>query len=127
MRKILIVDELSTLSKVYVDLLLNDYVVEAGTSPHEIIPRAQRLDPDLVIVNSELPGFDPHEFCSNIKNELQVPVLLLLDAKSSATMQIDGCRADEIITKPFAKDLFFEAVSRLSSTKHSNGNPSPSL
>jgi DNA-binding response OmpR family regulator len=115
MRKILIVDELSTLSKVYVDLILSDYVVEASTSPHEIIPRAKRLGPDLVIVNSDLPGFDPHEFCSNIKNELQVPILLLLDAKSTATLQIDGCRADEIIKKPFAKELFLEAVSRLSS------------
>ncbi len=67
MKKILLVDELSTLSNIYVDLLLKDYVVEASNRPSEIIPRAQRFYPDPVIVNSDLPGFGAHEFCMNIK------------------------------------------------------------
>ena len=113
MKKILIVDELSTLSKVYIDLLSRHYQSEAGTSAYEIIPRAERLDPDLVIVNSELPGFDPHEFCQSIKNDLKVPVLLLLDAGSPTSLQIDGCSADEVITKPFTKELFFEKIAGL--------------
>jgi DNA-binding response OmpR family regulator len=119
MRKILIVDELSTLSKVYVDLLLKNYVVEAGIDPNEILPRARRLDPDLVIINSDLPGFDPHQFCSTFRDDLNIPILLLLDAASTTRTKIDGCKADEVITKPFTKDLFFEAVNRLSSLRHS--------
>jgi len=113
MIRILVVDEMNTLSKLYFDLLSENYEIEASNDPKEIIPRAKRAHPHLVIVNADLPGFDAHEFCMDVKNAMQVPVLLLLNAHSTTTMQIDSCSADEIITKPFTKELLLQRVEKL--------------
>ena len=113
MKRILVVDETSSLSKVYFDLLSENYEVEASNDPDEIIPRAQRTNPHLVIVNSDLPEFDVHEFCTTIKKQMHIPVLLLLDAHSPSTIKIDSCSADDIITKPFKKELLLQMVEKL--------------
>lgn len=125
MKRILVVDETSTLSKVYFDLLSQNYEVEASNDPGEIIPRAQRTNPHLVIVNSDLPEFNPHEFCSAIKKQMHIPVLLILDAHSSSTIQIDSCSADDIITKPFKKELLLQTVERLLMLKGNAGPEHP--
>jgi DNA-binding response OmpR family regulator len=113
MKRILVVDETRSLSRVYFDLLSENYEVEASNDPKEIIPRAQRVGPYLVIVNADLPDFDAHEFCTTIKKEMKIPVLLLLDAHSSTTMKIDSCSADDIITKPFEKEFLIQTVEKL--------------
>ena len=113
MKRILVVDETSSLSKVYFDLLHENYLVEASNDPSEIVPRAQRTNPHLIIVNSDLPEFDAHEFCTSIKSKMKMPVLLLLDVHSSRTIKIDSCSADEIITKPFQKEHFLQRVEKL--------------
>ncbi len=113
MKKILVVDETSSLSKVYFDLLSQDYEVEASNDPNEIIPRTRRFHPNLIIVNADLPHFDAHEFCATVKKELNIPVLLLLDAHSATTIKLDSCSADDIITKPFKKEYLIQVVENL--------------
>ena len=113
MKKILVVDETSSLSKVYFDLLSENYEVEASNDPEEIVTRAQRFNPHLIIVNSDMPQFNAHEFCSVVKSKMKIPVLLLLDAHSATTLKIDSCSADDIITKPFKKDMLLETVEKL--------------
>lgn len=113
MKRILIVDETKTLSSIYFDLLAENYKVEASNDPDEIIPRAKRFNPHLVIVNSDLPAFDAHEFCDVIKKDRNIPVLLILDVHSASTIKIDNCSADGIITKPIDKSVFFHTIEKL--------------
>ncbi len=99
--KILIFDdELSGLGRLYLNLMELDFAVEITIDPAEIISRFKRLNPGVVVVNQDATGFNAVEICKVIKQESQVPIILLLDKNSASTIAIDGCKADEIIYKP---------------------------
>lgn len=104
-RKILLFDdEQNSLSKVYFYLLQEDYVVEATIDPAEIVARTERLLPDLVLLNSDVNGFDGAKVCATIKRKHKVPVVLMLEKDSPARIKIDGCHADAIVYKPIDLD-----------------------
>lgn len=113
MKKILVLDEHSSLSKIYIDLLLTDYQVEASDDAKEIIPRVRRFRPDLLIVNADLPGFDADEVCKIVKQNFMIPILLLVDKESTTTININSCSADEILDKPFVKEELLEKIRQL--------------
>ena len=113
MKKVLIIDDINTVSKTYFDLLYKNYQVEGGIDAEEIVQRAKRFKPDIVIVNSHLPGFDAHEVCDVIAYKLKLPIILLITKDSSTTLNIDSCKTDEIITKPFEKEVLLETIKRL--------------
>ncbi len=93
-------DELSEISKIYIGLLLKNYLVEATTDPGEIATRAERMKPDITIVNADVKGFDAHYVCKLVKKEMKIPIILLLEKDSATDLKIDSCDADEIIYKP---------------------------
>ncbi len=113
MKRILVLDELHSLSKIYLILLLRDYEVEASIDAKEIVPRVRRFQPDLLIVNADLPHFDPEEVCSVVKQSFQIPILLLAEKDSTFTINIDSCRADEVLTKPFKNEILIKTVQQL--------------
>ncbi|MDB5197887.1 MAG: hypothetical protein JWP88_2258 [Flaviaesturariibacter sp.] len=116
-RKILIFDdELNEVSKLYIALLLNDFSVEATIDPTEIGDRIRRFQPDILIINNDVEGFDGHELCDLAKKELHKPIILLIDRHSTVSTSIDSCSADELLMKPVdVKDLH-ETVERLIAT-----------
>lgn len=93
-------DELSEIGKVYIGLLERNFAVEVTMDPTEITPRFKRMDPELVIVNNDVPGVDPTEICHLVKQESKVPIILLLQKDSATTLNIDSCSADAILYKP---------------------------
>lgn len=112
-------DDRDQLSKIYIELLLQEFEVEVTSNPEEIIQRASRLKPDLVIVNSDVPGFNAEEICSKIKDTLVVPVALLLSKTSTSTVMIDGCKADVVIDKPVDTKQLSNTITNLISTYRS--------
>jgi len=113
MKKILVVDELQALSKIYVELLLKDFLVEASDDPKEITPRTMRFRPHLLIVNADLPHLNAEEVCNLAKGKFQIPILLLVGKSSAKTIAIDGCHADAILTRPFDNKVLLDAVQQL--------------
>ena len=113
MKKILVLDELSSLNNIYFDLLHKNYEVEVSIDAKEIVPRVHRFRPDLLIVNADLPHFDAEEVCRVVKDSFQIPILLLADKESPTTIHIDGCSADEVLTKPFQKEILLNIVRQL--------------
>jgi DNA-binding response OmpR family regulator len=98
--KILVLDnDLKTLTQIYVDLLMNNYEVELTMDATEVVPRSERLKPDVIIVNNDVPHFDGRVICKIVKGALNIPILLLSEQRPD-TLKIDGCSADEIIYKP---------------------------
>lgn len=115
--KILVADDdLNTLSKIYIDLLLKLFFVEVTNDAHEIIERANRFKPDILILNNDLPNLDAHQICAQIKRDQKIPILLLVDKHASKTAKIDSCSADEIVTKPIDVTHLSQVIEKLIAT-----------
>src|SRR4051794_36542758 len=75
-------------------------VAHDGPSGVELV---QRRQPDLVVLDLMLPGFDGLEVCRRIQRDRPVPVLMLT-ARDDETDLIVGLAvgADDYLTKPFS-------------------------
>ena len=59
-------------------------------------------DPDVVVLDVMLPGFDGHEVCRRIQAQRPVPVLMLTARDDEADILVGlGVGADDYLTKPF--------------------------
>lgn len=94
----------------------------AGDGPTGV-EAADRLEPDLVILDLMLPGFDGFEVCRQIQRRRQVPVLMLT-AKDTETDLLVGLRlgADDYMTKPFSPR---ELVARVNAILRRTGALAP--
>lgn len=82
--------------------------------------------PNLVILNSELPDGDGLEFCRWLQQQHQA-LILMLSARNSETDIVTGLRAgaDDYLTKPFGMQEFLARVEAL--TRRSRSMSVPAL
>ena len=74
----------------------------AGDGPSGVA-RCESLQPDLVVLDLMLPGFDGLEVCRRIQRDRHVPVLMLTARDDEADVVIGlGVGADDYLTKPFS-------------------------
>ncbi len=84
--------------------LRNDgFEVEVAVDGPSAVEACGEHDPDLVVLDVLLPGFDGFEVCRLIQRERYVPVLMLT-ALDDETDKLVGLRlgADDYMTKPFS-------------------------
>ena len=98
-RVLLVDDELSSLSKMYINLLLKNYDVEATYRASEVLPRMKRFKPDVVILSPGLPELDPHSLCSTAK-ELGLSFIVLVNEERSTLPKIGNCTAADTLLRP---------------------------
>jgi DNA-binding response OmpR family regulator len=64
---------------------------------------AERLRPDVVVLDVMLPGLDGHEVCRRIQAQRPVPVLMLTARDDETDVLVGlGVGADDYMTKPFS-------------------------
>lgn len=98
--KVLLVDdELPSLSRMYIDLLLKNYEVEATHEAREVIPRIRRFHPDVVIISSSLPHLDTHDLCCAAREQGLSFILMVNEAKD-APYKIGNCTAADVLQRP---------------------------
>jgi DNA-binding response OmpR family regulator len=100
---VVIEDEESIADAVAARLRSEGFVVHvAGDGPGGVA-LVERVEPDLVVLDLMLPGFDGLEVCRRIQRERPVPVLMLT-ARDSETDVLVGLAvgADDYVTKPFS-------------------------
>jgi DNA-binding response OmpR family regulator len=74
----------------------------AGDGPGGVA-LCERLDPDLVVLDIMLPGFDGLEVCRRVQRHRPVPVLMLTARDSETDVLVGlGVGADDYMTKPFS-------------------------
>lgn len=83
-----------------------------GTQGVDIFEREQ---PDLVILDLMMPGFDGFEVCRRIKAQRQEVPVIMLTAKCSEVDKVVGLElgADDYLTKPFGMRELFARVKAL--------------
>ncbi len=104
MSKILVVDDELKIAR-----LVRDYLVEAGfdvVNAHDgpgAVAAARSHQPDLIVLDLGLPGFDGLDVTRRIRSTSAVPIVMLT-ARTEETDRIIGLElgADDYIVKPFS-------------------------
>ena len=102
-RRILVVEDEPVINQAVTDRLrVSGYdVVQAWDGPGAVA-RFAEAEPDVVLLDVMLPGFDGHEVCRRIQAQRPVPVLMLTARDDEADILVGlGVGADDYLTKPF--------------------------
>lgn len=103
-RRVLVVEDDPTVLEVATVYLQSaGFIVDAATDGFGAIDAAQRLSPDLIVLDRMLPGIDGAEVCRRIRASSAVPIILLT-ALGSTEDRIVGLEAgaDDYLAKPFS-------------------------
>jgi len=102
--KILVVDdEISLQETLAYNLTREGYQVEVAGDGNQALHLARTSKPDLVILDVMLPGLDGFEVCRILRQEANIPVLMLT-ARDDEIDRVVGLEvgADDYLAKPFS-------------------------
>ena len=104
MKRILVVDDEPTiLAALATRLRAEEFLVETAVDGPSAVATAAATNPDLVVLDVMLPGFDGLEVCRRIQAARPTPVLMLTARTDETDMLIGlGIGADDYLTKPFS-------------------------
>ncbi len=103
-KKVLVVEDERTIAEaVAARLRAEGFEVEVAGDGPGAVDAARRVQPDVIVLDVMLPGFDGLEVCRRIQAERGVPVLMLT-ARDDETDLLVGLAvgADDYLTKPFS-------------------------
>lgn len=102
--KILVVDDdMDILSVMTISLKDNGYEVEGTLNGDEVIRRAEKFKPDLIIMDVYLSGSNGKDICKKLKEAKRtsdIPIILI-SASTQLRNTVRECGADGFINKPF--------------------------
>lgn len=104
MQTIFVVEDDITLRETLVyNLQRQGYTVESAGDGLTALETARRLLPDLILLDLMLPGIDGIEICRILRQEMNIPILMLT-ARDDEIDRVIGLEigADDYITKPFS-------------------------
>ena len=104
MGRILIIEDEEAIADLEKDYLeLSDFEVEIEHTGNEGLEKALKESFDLVVLDLMLPGMDGFEVCKKIREEKNIPILMV-SAKKDDIDKIRGLGlgADDYMTKPFS-------------------------
>jgi DNA-binding response OmpR family regulator len=104
MAKILIVeDDLTLIETLEYNLVRQEYQVFKAMNGRAALELARQERPDLIVLDLMLPGLDGLEVCRILRQEMNVPILMLT-ARTEEVDKVVGLEvgADDYMTKPFS-------------------------
>jgi len=127
MSRILVVDDEPKIRKIVTSYLQQEgFDVSEATDGPSAVEMAERFDPDVIILDVMLPGFDGIEALRQIRTKSDVYVIMLT-ARSEETDKLIGLSvgADDYVTKPFStRELVARVKAVLRRSRQSNGSES---
>ena len=102
--KVLVVeDEPSLIETLDYSLRRQGYEVIAAADGRKALEIARQQQPDLIVLDVMLPGLDGFEVCRILRQEMNVPILMLT-ARTEEVDKVVGLEmgADDYLTKPFS-------------------------
>jgi DNA-binding response OmpR family regulator len=103
-RRIAVIEDEETIaSAIAARLRKEGFEVETALDGPAGVQLCERMDPDVVVLDLMLPGFDGLEVCRRIQKRRPVGVLMLTARDSETDMLVGlGIGADDYMTKPFS-------------------------
>ncbi len=104
MSRILIIEDEEAIADLEKDYLeLSDFEVEIEHTGNEGLEKALKESFDLVVLDLMLPGMDGFEVCKKIREEKNIPILMVSAKKDDIDkLRGLGLGADDYMTKPFS-------------------------
>ena len=102
-RRVLVVEDEPVINEAVAERLRAEgfHVDQAYDGP-SAVTRCAEVDPELVVLDVMLPGFDGYEVCRRIQAAKPVPVLMLTARDDEADVLVGlAVGADDYLTKPF--------------------------
>jgi len=112
MKKILVVDDDKSILEV-VELILSSsgYDVKTYTTGYDVLSVVDIYDPDLVLLDINLPYKTGTEICNELKAISNHPPIILFSAHANATQASGRCNAEGFIGKPFNISDLLKSIS----------------
>lgn len=110
--KILVIEDEAVIRRELKILLENAmYEVAILTDFHDIIPQIRREEPDLVLLDVNLPGCSGFDICTQIREEMEVPVIFLT-SRTDSMDELNGILkgGDDYITKPYQAPVLLARI-----------------
>lgn len=124
MKKILLIEDTIQMQK-YVSnfLIAQDYDVKILEDYDNILEEIQMFNPNLILLDINLPKYDGFFYLKLIKKKFKVPIIIL-SARSDESEQIRGIEngANDYITKPFSINLLLAKINALFEREDENKN-----
>jgi DNA-binding response OmpR family regulator len=110
-RILVVEDEPALQDTLSYNLTRQGYVVESAGDGQSAIEAARRQPPDLIVLDLMLPVLDGFEVCRILRQEMNVPILMLT-ARDDEIDRVIGLEmgADDYLTKPFSMREFLARV-----------------
>jgi DNA-binding response OmpR family regulator len=114
-RRVLVVeDDLTIAESISARLAAEGFAVEVAHDGPAAVAADHAHEPDLVVLDVMLPGFDGLEVCRRIQARRPVPVLMLTARADENDMLVGlGVGADDYLTKPFSMRVLAARVHAL--------------
>jgi len=116
-KKVLIVeDETDVLKVVSFVLRKKGYEIYEAVDGQQAVELAQKIKPDLIVLDLFLPVMDGREVSTKLKSNEQlcaIPILLLTASADNITQKAQECRAQDYLLKPFDYIELLQKVERL--------------
>ena len=112
MYKLMLIEDDAKLSELIQDYLERyGYIVHQPMNFTNIVEEFTRIQPDLVLLDINLPYYDGYFLCRSIRKQSNVPILII-SARSQEMDQIMAIElgADDYITKPFTFEMLHSKV-----------------
>ncbi len=121
-------DEISIQTIVRTYLESSGYGVMVVDNGPDALKQARLLQPDLVILDLNLPGMDGMEVAARLREESGV-YILMLSARGEEADRVAGLRigADDFLTKPFSPRELVARVEAVLRRRRETAVPSPTL
>ncbi|MEU6280465.1 MULTISPECIES: response regulator transcription factor [unclassified Streptomyces] len=103
-RRVLVVEDDPTIvDAIAARLRAEGFLVQTASDGPSAVDTAEAWQPDLLILDIMLPGFDGLEVCRRVQAQRPVPVLMLTARDDETDMLVGlGVGADDYMTKPFS-------------------------
>jgi len=113
MKKVLVVDDDKSILEV-VELILTSrgYDVKTYATGYNVPYVVNAFDPDLVLLDINLPHKTGTEICNELKAISNHPPILLFSAHANAKQAYANCKAEGFIGKPFDVTDLLKSVSK---------------
>jgi DNA-binding response OmpR family regulator len=102
--RVLVVEDERVINQSVADRLLAEgFDVRQEYDGPTAVATAATWEPDAIVLDVMLPGFDGHEVCRRVQAERPVPVLMLTARDDETDVLVGlGVGADDYLTKPFS-------------------------
>lgn len=110
--KILVIEDEAVIRR-ELKILLENTMYEAAilTDFHDVVPQIRREKPDLVLLDVNLPGCSGFDICTQIRGEMEVPVIFLT-SRTDSMDELNGILkgGDDYITKPYQAPVLLARI-----------------